>query len=113
MSLEPIKSKQQFEGQFFFSVNEVSFQTWRGMSGNHGKQGNQNQGSSPIYRCFICNSLEHKIYDCPHKLVAQEMFQNKVSHVEPKKDEVVVNMVLTIEMKSQNPRLVLQWEKEP
>ncbi len=41
------------------------------------------------------------------------MFQNKVSHVEPKKDEVVVNMVLTIEMKSQNPRLVLQWEKEP
>jgi hypothetical protein len=30
-----------------------------------------------------------------------------------KKGEVVVNMVLTIERKSKNPRLVPQWEKEP
>jgi hypothetical protein len=40
------------------------------------------------------------------------MFWNKVSHVESKKDEVVANMVLTIERKSKNPRLVPQWEKE-
>jgi len=36
----------------------------------------------------------------PHKLVTQEMFQNKVSHAEPKKDEAIINMVLVIEMKS-------------
>ncbi len=36
----------------------------------------------------------------PHKLATQEMFQNKVSHAEPKKDEAIINMVLVIEMKS-------------
>jgi hypothetical protein len=36
-------------------VNEVSPQAGRGMNGNHGKQRNQNQGSSSIYHCFICN----------------------------------------------------------
>jgi hypothetical protein len=41
------------------------------------------------------------------------MFQDKVSHVEPKKDEVIVNMVLVVATRSQNPRLVLPWEKEP
>jgi hypothetical protein len=41
------------------------------------------------------------------------MFRNKVSHVELKKDEVFVNMVLTSETRSQNPRLMLQQEKEP
>lgn len=41
------------------------------------------------------------------------MFRNKVSHLEPKKDEVAINMVLVVKMKSQNPRLVLQREKEP
>jgi hypothetical protein len=94
-------------------MNEISFQVGRRMSGSHGKQMNQNQGSSPIYHCFICNSLEHKIYDCPHKLATQEMFRDKVSHVELKKDEVIVNMVLTSEIRSQNPRLMLQQEKEP
>jgi len=41
------------------------------------------------------------------------MFRNKVSHPKPKKDEVTVNMVLVVKMRSQNPRLVLQQEKEP
>jgi hypothetical protein len=41
------------------------------------------------------------------------MFRNKVSHLEPKKDEVAINMVLVVKMRSQNPRLVLQREKEP
>ncbi len=36
-------------------VNEVSPQARRGTNGNHEKQGNQNQGSSLIYHCFICN----------------------------------------------------------
>jgi hypothetical protein len=70
------------------------------MNGNHEKQGNPNQRSSSIYHCFICNSLKHKVYEYPHKLVAQEMFQDKVSHAKPKKDQVVVNMVLVVEMKS-------------
>jgi hypothetical protein len=35
------------------------------------------------------------------------MFQDKVSHAKPKKDEVVVNMVLIVEIRSQNPRLAL------
>jgi hypothetical protein len=41
------------------------------------------------------------------------MFQNKNSHAELKKDETVVNIVLIVKMKSQNPILVLQWETEP
>jgi hypothetical protein len=41
------------------------------------------------------------------------MFRDKVSHVELKKDEVIVNMVLISETRSQNPRLMLQQEKEP
>ncbi len=36
-------------------VNKVSLQAWRGTNGNHEKQGKQNQGSSLIYCCFICN----------------------------------------------------------
>jgi hypothetical protein len=41
------------------------------------------------------------------------MFQNKISHVEPKKDEATIDMVLIVETRSQNPRLVLQQKKEP
>ncbi len=89
-------------------MNDVSPQVGRATSGSHDKQTNQNQRSSPIYHYFICNSLEHKIYDCPHKLAAQEMFQDKVSHAELKKDDATINMVLDVEIKSQNPRLVLQ-----
>ncbi len=73
---------------------------------------NQNQGSSLVYRCFICNSLEHKIYDYPHKLTTQYMFQDKVSHIEPKKDKAAIIMVLAITTKSHNLGLVSLWEKE-
>lgn len=41
------------------------------------------------------------------------MFWNKISHVEPKKDEAIVNIILAIITRSQNSRLVLPWEKEP
>jgi hypothetical protein len=60
-----------------------------------------------VYCRFICNSLEHEIYDCLHKSTAQEMFQDKVSHVEPKRDEAIISLVLVVKMRSQNPRLVL------
>jgi hypothetical protein len=42
----------------------------------------------------------NNIYHCPHKSVAQEMFQDKVSHVGPKKDEATVNMVLAFETRN-------------
>jgi hypothetical protein len=41
------------------------------------------------------------------------MFRDKVLHAKPKKDEVTINMVLVVEMRSWNPRLLLQHEKEP
>jgi translation initiation factor 2 alpha subunit (eIF-2alpha) len=41
------------------------------------------------------------------------MFQDKVSHAKLKKDEAVVNMVLVVEIKSQNLILMLQQRKEP
>jgi translation initiation factor 2 alpha subunit (eIF-2alpha) len=40
------------------------------------------------------------------------MFQDKVFHVEPK-NEVVVNTVLVVETKSQNPKLVSYGRKTP
>ncbi len=49
----------------------------------------------------VCNSLERKIYDYPHKSATQEMFRIKVSHAKPKKDEAAINMVLAIETRSQ------------
>ncbi len=41
------------------------------------------------------------------------MFHNKVSHAKVKKDEAIVNMVLVVATKSQNPKLVLLQKKEP
>ncbi len=58
----------------------------------------------------VCNSLEHKIYDYPHKLATQEMFRIKVSHAKPKKDEVAINMVLNIETRS---HIGVAQKKEP
>ncbi len=51
-------------------VKKMSTQSNRGIESQYSKQGNQNQGgntSPTIYWCFICNLVEHKIYDCPHK----------------------------------------------
>jgi hypothetical protein len=89
------------------SMNKVSPQVGKGMTGNHRKQGNWNQGNSPIYCCFVCNSLEKEIYDYPRRSITQKMFQDKASHVKLKKDKVVVNMVLIVEIRSQNVRLML------
>jgi hypothetical protein len=56
--------------------------------------------------------MEH-LHDYPHKLMTQERFKNKFSHAKLKKDKAPINMVLVIATKSQDPRLVLLWEKEP
>jgi hypothetical protein len=45
---------------------------------------------------FICNSIEQKIYDYLYKDAAQAMFKKKATMATPKKDDVVVNMVLAV-----------------
>ncbi len=49
----------------------------RNKFGNKGGQGNANKFGSIVYCCFICNFIEHKIYNYPHKDVAQAMFKEK------------------------------------
>jgi len=39
------------------------------------------------------------------------MYKAKISHAKLKKDEAIVNMVLIITTKSQNPRLVLMGKR--
>jgi hypothetical protein len=47
---------------------------------------NQSNKSGPIaYWCFICNFLEHKIFDYPHCQATQDMFKDKGSPMEPEK----------------------------
>lgn len=65
-------------------------------SNNKGGCKKTNKFGSIIYRCFICNFVEHKIYDFLHKYTAQAMFKEKEMVVTPKKDDVVMNMVLVI-----------------
>ncbi len=82
-------------------------------SNNKGGYRKVNKYDSIIYHCFICNFFEHKIYDCLHKDISQGMFREKVMIVTPKKDDVVVNMVLAITTHSQIPKNVVFKEKEP
>lgn len=63
--------------------------------------------------CFIYISVEHKIYDCPHKDAAHAMFKEKVAVATPNKDDVVVNMVLTITTRNQIPKKMVFKEKYP
>jgi hypothetical protein len=41
------------------------------LSNNKGGHKEVNKSSSIIYHCFICNSIEHKIYDYLYKDAAQ------------------------------------------
>jgi len=50
-------------------------------SGNKGNQGNGNKSNSIIHWCFIYNSMDHKIYDYPHKETTHVMFRGKTSYV--------------------------------
>lgn len=60
----------------------------KSIKSSYGQQQNQNQGNKvgPIAcQCFICNSFEHKIYDYPHRQVAQNMFKDKGTPIESKR----------------------------
>jgi hypothetical protein len=45
---------------------------------------------------LIYNFIETRIYDCPHKDAIKAMFKEKVVVTTPKKDDVVVNMILAV-----------------
>jgi hypothetical protein len=64
------------------------------------------------YSYFICNGLDHKIFDYLHQQVALEMFKNKKANFEVKKKNVAVNMVLAIMTKSQAFKVDAFKEKE-
>jgi hypothetical protein len=64
--------------------------------GNKRGRGEANKSSSIIYHYFICDSIKHKIYDYLYKDAAQAMFKEKVTVATPKKDDVIVNMVLVV-----------------
>jgi hypothetical protein len=62
------------------TMNGILAQTNGGIgnkSDNKRGCGKTNKFSSIIYQCFICNSIEHKIYNFFHKDVAQTMFAKK------------------------------------
>jgi hypothetical protein len=69
-------------------VNEVFAQQNKNIENSYGQQQNQNQGNKigPIvYHSFICNSLEHKIYDYPHCQVVQSMLRDEGTTIELKR----------------------------
>ncbi len=72
-----------------------------------------NKSNSILYHYFICNFVEHKIYYYLHKDVTQAMFREKAMITTPKKEDVVVNMVLVITTRSQIPENVVFKEKKP
>ncbi len=57
--------------------------------------------------------LEHNIYDCLCKDTTQVMFRENAKAIAPKKDNVVVNMVLTVTTCDQITKNVVFKEKEP
>lgn len=72
-----------------------------------------NKSNSIIYYCFICNFVEHKVYNCPHKDMVLAMFKEKATLAEVKKENVSVNMVLVITTHNQLPKNVIFKEREP
>ncbi len=66
-----------------------------------------------VYCCFIYGSTNHKFYDCPHKhIVTQKMFKTKVVTIKPKNEEVPINMVITITIKSKVSKIVTFKNKD-
>jgi hypothetical protein len=59
---------------------------------------------------FYYNSIEHKIYNYPHKDAVQAMFTKKTMATIPKKEDVV-NMVLVVITRSQILENVVFKEK--
>jgi len=68
---------------------------------NKGHHGNVNKFDSIMYCYFIYNYVEHKIYDYPHKYATRLMFKEKVMAATPRKENIVVNMVLQVTISSQ------------
>ncbi len=85
----------------------------RNKSDNKGGCREANKYGSIIYHYFICNFIEHKIYDYPRRDVIQAMFKEKAMVTTPKKDNVVVNMVFVVTTHNQIPKNVVLKEKEP
>jgi hypothetical protein len=80
-------------------------------SSNKGSHREVNKSSSIIYRYFIYNSIEHKIYDFPHKDVIQAMLREKAMTTTLEKDDVAINIVLAITAHSQILENVVFKEK--
>jgi hypothetical protein len=85
----------------------------RNRSNNKGGHEKANKFGSIIYCCFICNSIKHKIYNYPHKDIAQAMSMKKVVVTTTKKGNVIVNMVLVVITFSQILENVVFKEKIP
>lgn len=64
------------------------------------------------YSCFICGGPNHKIYDHLHQQATLEMFKNKKTNFAPKKENVIVNMVLVVTTRNQVPKANAFKEKE-
>jgi hypothetical protein len=84
----------------------------RNKFGNKGGRREAIKSNSIVYRCFICNSVEHKIYHHLHKDIIQVMFKEKAIMAPPKKKDFVVNMILAITTHNQIPENVVFKEKE-
>ncbi len=56
---------------------------------------------------LIYNFIEIRIYDCPHKDATKAMFRKKVVVIAPKKDDVVVNMILAVATQVQPSKVYL------
>jgi hypothetical protein len=63
-------------------VNKVGAQTSKGIGAQSRKGSNRTNGGKIIYQCYIFNSLDHRIHDCPHKQATLETFKGKGSIVE-------------------------------
>jgi hypothetical protein len=84
-------------------MNGVSAQTGGGIGNksiNKRGRGEAKNSSSIIYYYVIHNYIEHKIYDCPYKDAVRAMFKEKAMVATPKKDNVVINMVLIVTIHS-------------
>ena len=43
----------------------------------------KNYASSKTIRCYVCNTVGHKVKDCPSKLVGNKSKEASVSHAHP------------------------------
>ncbi len=80
------KNKKRGNNEWNFNTNGGSTTN---KSDNKGSCGKVNKCGSIIYCYFICNFVEHKIYDYPHKDATQAMFREKAGMVTPKQDNVL------------------------